>query len=47
MRDEIIDVLSLIVMCLLLVLALKIIVIVLRNGSIARQVIDCLRQLFI
>lgn len=45
MRDELIDVLSLIVMCLLLVLAFKIIVVVVRNESIARKVVDFLRQL--
>jgi hypothetical protein len=46
MRDELIDILSLIVMCLLLILALKIIVVIVKNEAIAREVINFLRQLF-
>lgn len=46
MRDELIDILSLIIMCLLLILAFKIIVVVVRNESIAIEVIGFLRQLF-
>lgn len=46
MRDELIDILSLIIMCLFLILAFKIIVVVVRNESIAREVIGFLRQLF-
>ena len=46
MRDELMDVLSLIVMCLLMALAFKIIVVIVRNEVIAREVISFLRQLF-
>lgn len=46
MRDELMDILSLVVMCVLLVLAFKIIMVVVRNEAIAREVIDFLRQLF-
>jgi hypothetical protein len=47
MKDELMDILSLVIMCLLVMLVFKIIVIVVRNEAIARQVIDFLRQLFI
>jgi hypothetical protein len=46
MRDELVDVLSLIVMCLLLILAFKIIVVIIKNEAVAREIIDFLRQLF-
>jgi hypothetical protein len=46
MKDELIDILSLVIMCLLVMLVFKIIVIVVRNETIARQVIDFMRQLF-
>jgi hypothetical protein len=47
MRDELMDVLSLVVMCLLLILALKVIVVIVRNDASAREVIDFLRRLFV
>ncbi len=47
MKDELMDVLSLIVMCLLLILALKVIVVIVRNDASAREVIDFLRRLFV
>jgi len=47
MKDELMDILSLVIMCLLVMLVFKIIVIVVRNEAITRQVIDFLRQLFI
>jgi hypothetical protein len=46
MKDELMDILSLIIMCLLIILVFKIIVITVRNETIARQLIDFLRQLF-
>jgi|GEM_PF-2653520 hypothetical protein len=46
MRDELMDVLSLVVMCVLLVLAFKIVVVVVRNEAVAREAVSFLRQLF-
>jgi len=46
MRDELMDILSLIVMCLLMALAFKIIVVIIRNEAIAREVIGFLKQLY-
>lgn len=46
MKDELMDILSLIIMCLLLILVFKIIVVIVRNEAIAREAIDFLRQLF-